>query len=234
MKTTPLTLAFDVYGTLVNPAGMSSHLTLDVGAHATAFAALWREKQIEYSFRRGLMRRYVDFSVCTAEALEFTVRSFAVVISKQRQEELLRLYQHLEPYPDAVSALPLLATRFRLFAFSNGTRAAVEAVLRHAGLREYFEDIVSVDDVKTFKPDPLVYAHARRATGAGDSAFALVSANAFDVIGARSAGLDAYWIRRSTDKIFDPWEIEPTATASSLLELVERLEQSPPLPSRRS
>ena len=63
MKTT---LAFDVYGTLIDTRGVLETLEkwLDTG-DALSVSKLWREKQLEYSFRRGLMRDYVDFSVCT-------------------------------------------------------------------------------------------------------------------------------------------------------------------------
>jgi 2-haloacid dehalogenase len=60
-----ITLAFDVYGTLVDPSGMAKHLAHDLGAKAAEFADCWREKQLEYSFRRGLMQNYADFSICT-------------------------------------------------------------------------------------------------------------------------------------------------------------------------
>jgi 2-haloacid dehalogenase len=97
----------------------------------------------------------------------------------------------------------------------------VAAVLSNAGLRDYFEDILSVDEVRSFKPNPAVYAYARRAAGAWSSPFWLVSSNPFDVIGARSAGLDAAWVRRSEETIFDPWGIEPTVTIRSLTALAE-------------
>jgi 2-haloacid dehalogenase len=62
-----ITLAFDVYGTLVDPFGMAKPLAHDLGAKATEFADCWREKQLECSFRRSLMRNYADFSICTSE-----------------------------------------------------------------------------------------------------------------------------------------------------------------------
>jgi 2-haloacid dehalogenase len=67
-----ITLAFDVYGTLVDPSGMANYLADDLGAKASEFADCWREKQLEYSFRRGLMGKYADFSICTSDALNFT------------------------------------------------------------------------------------------------------------------------------------------------------------------
>ena len=59
-------LAFDVYGTLIDPLGMEAHLRETFGERAKEATALWRSKQLEYSFRRALMRKYVNFDICTA------------------------------------------------------------------------------------------------------------------------------------------------------------------------
>jgi 2-haloacid dehalogenase len=196
-----ITLAFDVYGTLVDPSGMATHLAHDVGAKATEFADCWREKQLEYSFRRGLRHNYADFSICTSDALDFTCQRFKAAFSPERRKQLLDLYQYLPRFEDVTPALHSLRAAFRVFAFSNGKSSEIDAVLSNASILHYFEGIVTADDVRSFKPDPTVYAYARRATGAWSSAFWLVSSNPWDVIGARSAGLSAAWVQRSEEKI---------------------------------
>jgi 2-haloacid dehalogenase len=218
-----VTLAFDVYGTLVDPAAMAEHVARDVGPKAADFAEYWRGKQLEYSFRRGLMSHYADFSVCTSDALNFTCRRFKTAISTERRSELLRLYQHLPPFDDVTQGLLSLRGEFRLFAFSNGKRSEINAILSNANILDYFDGIVTADDVRSFKPDPGVYAYARRATGAWSAPCWLVSSNPWDIIGARSAGLSAAWIQRSEATIYDPWGIEPNVTARSLVELPSAL-----------
>lgn len=217
------TLAFDVYGTLVDPAGMEEWLKEDFGQTAGAAAALWREKQVEYAFRRGLMRNYADFSVCTADALRYVCECYGVTMDKQRRAEIMKRYAWLPAFPDARPVLDKLSTDFRLFAFSNGTEQAVKEVLDHAGLLHFFVGVLSVDQVRSFKPDPAVYAYARRAANAWADPFWLVSSNPWDVIGARSAGLHSAWVRRSARSCWDPWEIEPDLVADSLTELQELL-----------
>ena len=76
------TLAFDVYGTLINTSGVFSSLEQLIGEKAKPFMDTWRNKQLEYSFRRGLMKKYKDFSVCTRDALEFCCKSFKIELSK--------------------------------------------------------------------------------------------------------------------------------------------------------
>ena len=110
-----------------------------------------------------------------------------------------------------------------MFALSNGAADAVDNLLVKAEIREYFQGVISVDDIKTFKPSPAVYKHFLIESGANESEAWLVSSNPFDVIGAISAGLRAAWLKRSTNALMDPWEIEPTIIIKSLGELHETL-----------
>ena len=134
------------------------------------------------------------------------------------------LYAVLPAFDDVKEALTKLKEKgFRLFAFSNGKKEAVEKLLSHAGVRELFLDVVSVDDIKTFKPSPGAYAHFLRSADANGSEAWLISSNAFDVTGSISAGMRSAWIQRSSEAIFDPWEIQPTIRVNSLLELSDKL-----------
>jgi 2-haloacid dehalogenase len=214
------TLAFDVYGTLIDTHGVIDALKPHLGKAAAAFSRAWRDRQLEYSFRRGLMQCYEPFSVCTSQALDFTCAQFGLQLAPGTRNELLAAYRTLPAFQDAHDGLARCREAgFRLFAFSNGSAEAVEALLAQAGLRAYFLDVVSVDEVKSFKPNPGVYAHFLRRAGATGAEAWLISGNPFDVIGARSAGLRAAWVRRSPEVPFDPWGIEPTLTVGSLAEL---------------
>ena len=221
----PVTLAFDVYGTLIDTHGVITALTEYLGGehagdHAAAFSQTWRDKQLEYTFRRGLMQYYENFAVCTAQALEHTCTAYGVTLSATQKAALLQTYNHLPAFADAHTGLTALAdSGYRLFAFSNGTRAAVDTLLTEAGLRQYFIDLISADDLQTFKPNPALYHHFLAQTEApADSAW-LVSSNPFDIIGAANAGMKTAWVKRNPQAIFDPWGIEPTVTIQSLAEL---------------
>lgn len=219
-----MTLAFDVYGTLVDPMGMSRLLTQDAGDRAEAVAALWREKQLEFSFRKGLMKVYEDFGACTRQALRFALATHKLPLTEDRENALMAAYLSLPAFDDALPALKSLTGDYPLFAFSNGSYPALEKVLGHNQLLDQFDGLVSVDDIKSFKPDPAVYTYARRATGAWDKPLCLVSSNAWDVIGARAAGLLAIWVKRDPDKVFEDWGIQPSAVINSLSELKSILE----------
>jgi 2-haloacid dehalogenase len=218
------TMALDVYGTLIDTHGVIQALAAHLGDQARAFSTLWRTKQLEYSFRRGLMRDYRPFEACTREALAYTCSAFKLALGEEGLEALLAAYRTLPAFPDAKAGLARAKEAgFRLFAFSNGTAEAVDQVLLHAGIRDFFLDVVSVDEVRSFKPDPAVYAHfLRRAEVPGSEAW-MVSSNPFDVLGALGAGMRSAWIRRSPEAIFDPWGPAPTMTLPDLSVLGERV-----------
>ncbi|MFY0992067.1 haloacid dehalogenase type II [Halomonas sp. C05BenzN] len=222
-------LAFDVYGTLIDTHGVVTELEERLAASgkgelAAEFSRRWRDKQLEYSFRRGLMGAYVAFSQCTREALEFTDRALQTRLADVDKDHLMATYARLPAFPEAAAALSRLsAAGVRCVAFSNGTGEAVTGLLDQAGLLEHFETVISVDEVKRFKPDPAVYAHLRNRLEVSPGDTWLISSNPFDVIGARHAGLHAAWVRRSLDAPFDPWAIEPDMTVADLDALAERL-----------
>lgn len=220
-----ITLAFDVYGTLVDPQGMTALLRADVGDDADAVSRLWRRKQLEFAFRRGLMRVYEDFGVVTRQALRYALATYGARVSPAREDELMSAYLSLPAFGDAEPALRSLGGRYRQYAFSNGTREALERVLGHNELRGHLDGLVSVDAVASFKPDPAVYTYARRATGAMEQPLCLVSSNAWDVIGARAAGLMAIWLQRHPESVFEDWGLSPTAVIDDLRELAATLAQ---------
>ena len=221
----PGAIGFDIYGTLVDPLDMNEHLRPIVGEGiADRFSELWRDKQLEYTFRRAAMRRYQDFGVCTRQALVHTAGVLGVDLTDEEQERLIEEYQGLRPFPDVIPGIEALKSKAHtLVAFSNGVEVTARTLLERAGVLGHLHGMISVDDVKTFKPDPEVYRYLARRLGTELSETWLVSSNPFDVIGAKAAGLSAAWIQRKPDAPFDPWEIEPDLVAPDLKALAEIL-----------
>jgi len=217
-------LAFDVYGTLIDPFHMEEHLRAAFGEKAKEASELWRSKQIEYSFRRALMKKYRIFDVCTAQALRFVSAQFGISLSEKEQEQLMSKYLELPAYPDVPGALDELAAQgFTIAACSNGTESAVRGLLDHAGVLPRFNKIVSVDAVRTFKPDPAVYEYLVSELNARKEMVWLISSNPFDVIGAKSCGLRTTWVQRDPKRVFDPWEFESDIVVHGLAELPGKL-----------
>ncbi len=214
------TLAFDVYGTLINTSGILNSLEKMVGLKANIFMDTWRNKQLEYSFRRGLMNAYTDFSVCTRDALDFTCKLVKVNLNKNQKEALLDEYSFLPLFDDVKDGLDnLKIDGHKIYAFSNGSSEALNKLLWNAKIKETFDGIISVDGIRTFKPSPLVYEYFNQQTNSKKSASWLISSNPFDVIGAISYGMQAAWLQRKEEAIFDPWDIEPTIIVNKLTDL---------------
>ena len=219
-----LALAFDIYGTLINPHGVVDELSQHVGARAQEFSNIWRDKQLEYTWRRALMRRYENFPVCTQQALDYTDTLLQTGLDNSAQVALMQVYRVLPAYDDVPASLQTLADAgFRMFGFSNGVADAISGLLEHAKIEQYFDGVISVDTLQTFKPDPGVYHHFIEVADTAPENCWLVSSNGFDIIGAVSAGMKAAWLRRFENVVFDPWGIEPTLVVRSLDELSKKI-----------
>ena len=216
-----MTFALDVYGTLIDPLEISKQLSEHAGDRASDLAELWRSKQLEYSFRRGLMGGYVTFDTVTEAALDYACLALDVELADEVKAALRAQYRALAAFADVRPALSALAREgARLHAFSNGTSDDVASLLAHAQIDQHIGSIVSVDDVKTFKPDPRVYAHFNAVTGSTPAKTWLVSSNPFDVIGAAACGWNTAWVKRKSTAVFDPWEFQPSKVIGSLEDLV--------------
>ncbi len=219
-----IALAFDIYGTLIDPHGVVTELQQHLGDRAAEFSRVWREKQLEYTWRRSLMQRYEDFGVCTRQALDYADLLLQTELGDSVKGSLMQAYRVLPAYDDVAASLELLKNEgHRLYPFSNGTVDMVTAVLENAGIDHYFEDVISVDSLQTFKPDPEVYHHVIQITDVAAENCSLVASNGFDVIGAVSAGMKAAWLKRFDGVVFDPWEFEPTQVIHSLNELPQKI-----------
>jgi 2-haloacid dehalogenase len=216
----PAAVAFDLYGTLLDVTSVRG-VCAEVAPDGDAMAALWRQKQIEYTWLRALMGRYEDFSAVTAAALEHVAERLGLALDAAGRRRLLDAWLSLEPYPEVAAALEALAPR-PLAVLSNGAPAMLEAALGAAGLRDRFAHVLSVDAVRTYKPAPAVYALAERAFGLPRERLLFVSANPWDAAGAAVFGLPTARL----DRAGLPGERlggEPAMVVRDLAELARRL-----------
>lgn len=216
-------LAFDVYGTLINTQGVLVLLEQMMENKASLFSETWRAKQLEYSFRRGLMKRYEGFSICTKDALNYTCEVLKIALTNEQKKQLLESYKTLPAFDDVEKSLAQLQQSYHLVAFSNGENESVEGLLNNANINQYFNDIVTADEIQTFKPDPLIYQHLLNRTNSQAKQTWLISSNPFDVIGAKSFGMQAAWVKRSGGVVYDPWDIEPDIVIQRLGDLIHNL-----------
>jgi 2-haloacid dehalogenase len=189
-------IAFDAYGTLFDVSAAINRHAAAVGDDAAAVSALWRTKQLEYSWTLTLMNRYEDFWELTQKALDFALTAFPSVDPALRSV-LLAAYRELDAYPDVIDTLTLLKERgHRLAVFTNGTLPMVTAALSSAGIDHLPSELVSIDSIRRYKTSPEAYQLLCDRLSATPEQITLVSSNRWDIAGARSFGLQAIWCNR--------------------------------------
>lgn len=223
--TVPEVLAFDMYGTLVDPSRVCKQLERYVPEEqALHVSQVWRQKQLEFTFRLTAMERYEDFEWVTRKALDHALASARGELDADQKDALMAQYNDLELFADVEPGLQRLKEAgLDMIVFSNGTPSMLEALMNREKLHPYFQVFVSVDEVKTYKPSPRVYRHAAVRLGRPIREVRLVSSNPFDIVGAEAAGMRAVWVDRS-DGLFDPLGSRPETAVETLTELAGALE----------
>ncbi len=187
---------FDAYGTLFDVHSAVARDASALGPLADDVSALWRRKQLEYTWLRSLMGAYVDFWQVTADALDVALAQHGVADAALRQR-LLDAYLTLDAYPEVAPTLAALqAWGRRLAILSNGSPAMLRAAVDAARLGERFAAVLSVDDVGIFKPAPAVYQLACKRLDVPAERVCFLSSNGWDVHGAAAFGFQAIWINR--------------------------------------
>jgi 2-haloacid dehalogenase len=191
-------LAFDAYGTLFDVFSVTALCERLFPGNGNTLAQLWRAKQLQYSLLRSLMGRHKDFWQLTEDGLVYAAKSLKLDLTPEKRRQLMEAYLHLTVFPDVRPGLESLKNLgLRLAILSNGEPKMLEAAATNAGIAALLDAIISVDEVKAFKPSPTVYKLASTRMKAGTSQIGFVSSNSWDVNGAASAGLTTFWIQRA-------------------------------------
>lgn len=215
-------LAFDAYGTLFDVHSVVAACEAAFPLHGEALSRLWRDKQLEYSWLLSLMDRYEDFWAVTGKALRYACEHLGLSCDPATHTRLLESYYHLAAYPEVPAALARLAVKHRLVILSNGTPQMLAAVTRATGLTAVFDELISVEAVRVYKPSPRVYALLPQRLGVPAEALGFVSSNAFDITGAKAFGLRTFWVNRQ-DATPDSLGYPPDVVVRTLAELAEQL-----------
>lgn len=196
----PQACFFDAYGTLFDVHAAVRRHAGQVGPQADAVSALWRAKQLEYSWVHGLSGRYVDFETLTARALDFALEAAGgnADIDTGARDDLLAAYMTLDAYPEVADVLRGLRARGATTGIlSNGSRAMLDAAVEHAGLGPLLDHVLSVDAVGTFKTRTETYAMVCGAVPCEPADVRFFSSNRWDVAGATWFGFGCVWVNRT-------------------------------------
>ncbi|MGH8680914.1 MAG: haloacid dehalogenase type II [Burkholderiales bacterium] len=189
--------AFDAYGTLFDVFSVTALCDELFPGKGSALAQLWRAKQLQYTMMRSLMGRHRDFWQLTEDGLAYAAESLKLDLTADKRKRLMEAYLSLTAFPDVRPGLEALKARgLTLAILSNGEPKMLAAAARSAGIDGLLDRIISVEDVKIFKPSPRTYNLGAEYMGVRATQLGFVSSNSWDVAGAASAGLLTFWIQR--------------------------------------
>lgn len=187
---------FDAYGTLFDVHSAAHRMRDRLGESEASISALWRSKQLEYTWLRSLMGRHADFWTVTGEALDYALEAHHIE-DRVLRDGLMDAYRQLDAYPEASGVLQSLkAAGLTTAILSNGSPAMLDAALESSGLAPLIDDTLSVEAVGVYKPDPQVYQLAVKALDVAAEKISFQSSNPWDTVGAKLFGFNVAWINR--------------------------------------
>ncbi len=207
---------FDVFGTLLDVHSVGVRADQLFPGHGQRLSQLWREKQIEYTRLRTMSSRYVPFTQVTEDALQFACEALKLPLDAAARGLLMHEYTQLAPYPDAVPALQKLEqSGTTIGVLTNGDPGLIEDVLHGAQLAEYFDVLLSADQVHAYKTAPSVYELGPLTLEHPAHELLLVSSNCWDTIGAKWYGYVSFWVNRG-GALLDRLGATPDGSGTSL------------------
>ena len=214
----PSALVFDAYGTLFDVHSVQARCEQYWPGKGALLSQAWRSKQLEYTWQRSLMGRYLPFSAVTRESLEYACASLGLVAGPEEKESLMNEYLNLAPFPEVPAALGRLRGR-KLAILTNGSPDMIDPLVKNRGMEKTFDAVLSVDEVKVYKPATAVYELAVQRLRVPREQIGFVSSNCWDALGAKSFGFSVYWINRAKAPI-DRLGVQPDRIVGGLDEVL--------------
>jgi 2-haloacid dehalogenase len=182
--------------------------------------SLWRTRQFEYTWLRTLGKQYANFWQVTEEALVFACKSLGLELTKADRERLMQSYRNLKAWPDAPDVLKRFkASGIRMSLLSNFTEAMLNQAVKNSGLEGIFEEHLSTDRVRAFKPDPRAYAMATSSFDLRKEEIAFAAFAAWDAAGAKWFGYPTFLLNRMHSAI-EELGVAPDATGKDFNDMV--------------
>ena len=192
---------FDAYGTLFDVNAACRELSKEVGDNWEKLASLWRLRQVEYTWLRNSMDEYIDFWQITSDALDYAMETLGIENNELR-EELLNLYLKLEAYPEVNDLLKKLKQRgLKTGILSNGSMKMLNSAVNNANIREYLDEILSVEECEIYKPSSKVYDLVKIKMQIDKENVLFFSSNAWDMHAASNYGFKTIWVNRFKAKL---------------------------------
>lgn len=207
-------LAFDAYGTVFDVHSVVTLAEEMFPGKGKELSQLWRSKQLEYMFLRTIMGRYIPHDQNTEAGLKYSMKYLKLPGGESERKALMAAYEKLSPFDDARQTLPKLSG-IKKAILSVGTQSLLSNLVGNAGIASQFDALLSVDEVKVYKPHPRTYQLAIDKFGLERHEIGFVTSNYFDVAGAKAFGFQVIWINRNS-ALPDELDLPPDVELNSI------------------
>jgi 2-haloacid dehalogenase len=165
------------------------------------------------------MNRHKDFWQVTEDSLDKSMKAFDIDISMRN--ELLDLYKVLSPFKEVPEVLKILKEKnYKLGILSNGTPPLLNELIESNNLKNIFDDVFSIEEVRIYKPSSKVYDMPIKKYKIKKEEVAFLSANTWDVSGGGNYGYNSIWVNRNNN-IFDNLDYKPSNKIKNLKQLLD-------------
>jgi 2-haloacid dehalogenase len=224
-KTKIKAIAFDAFP-IFDPRPVFARAEELFPGNGIALSDEWRTRQFEYTWLRVVAQRYADFWQVTEDALVFAANKLKLDLSAEKREKLMSGYLNLKAWPDVSPAISALRkSGVKLALLSNLTPRMLQANIKSAGLTGIFEEVISTDRARTFKPAPRAYQLGVESLGLQRNQILFAAFAGWDAAGARLFGYPTFWVNRLKVPA-EELDAVPDASGGSLLDLVQFLQTS--------
>ncbi|MFD2515821.1 haloacid dehalogenase type II [Pontibacter locisalis] len=217
----PKLLIFDVNETLLDLSSMKESINKALD-HEFAFSQ-WFAFMLQYSLVDTVTSNYHDFGTIGKAAMQMTQEKLSRSIPDSKVQELLSMIKSLPPHPDVKPGLEKLKDAgYRMITLTNSTHEVVTQQMKSAGLTGYFDELMSIESTRKYKPHPDTYQYALQKAGVKPGEAMLIAAHGWDITGALQAGLQAAFINREGQVLY-PLATRPQFNEKMLTPITEKL-----------
>lgn len=221
-------LTFDLFGTVLDLGGSLTPFIADLlkskgsDVEPRRFWAQWRARQRIEQYQDNIVQLgHSGYLETARRGLAYTLELNSINATTQETKDFMEVWRELKPFPEVVAGLERLKSRYQLVALSNGNRWFLDHLAQNQ-IKWDFDAIFSVGEAGAFKPSPAVYRLAALHVGLEVNECLMVSANSFDVMGARACGYRAAYVNRY-NLPYEETPYQPDVTVENFTELAERL-----------
>ena len=215
------TILFDINETILNLTSLRPSFKIAFGDERVT--ATWFSMLLHTSTVCALTDVKTDFASLASAMLDTIAARLGVSLSDETRSEILRGFASLPPHADVKPALTRLRSAgYRTVAFTNSSLNLVTSQIQNAGLTEYYDNIVSVEETGSFKPDAKVYRFVAEHLNRPIGELRLVATHDWDTHGALTAGMLAAYVDRSGAP-YHPLYHRPDVYAATMDGVIEQV-----------